>query len=86
MTTTQTTNERNKNMTSQTKAVQTIINNITRSLKAACVSCPDIMMDCILTEAQELVNDKGYVWDVALAIACKIYPCTKYCGQYAYEA
>ena len=85
MTTTQTTNEGNNEMTSQTKAAQTIINNITRSLKAACVSCPEVMLDCILTDAQELVNDKGYVWDVALAMACKIYPCTQFAGNYAYS-
>lgn len=72
-------------MTSQTKAAQTIINNITRSLKAACVSFPEVMMECILDKAQELVNEGGYRWDCALAIACQIYPCTKYAAQGAYE-
>ena len=73
-------------MTSQTKAVQTIIRNIARSLEAACVSHPEVMMQNILDDAQELVNENGYTWDVALAIACKAYPCTQYSGEYAYAA
>ena len=73
-------------MTSQTKAAQTIINNIQRSLAASCVSFPSVMLENILDDAQDLVNNDGYVWDVALAIACKSYPATKYCGLYAYEA
>jgi PIN domain nuclease of toxin-antitoxin system len=73
-------------MSSQTKAVQNIINSIHRSLAASCVSYPEIMLNCILDRAQEYVNEDGYVWDVALAKACEIYPSTRYCGLCAYES
>jgi len=69
----------------QTKAVRNILANVERSLKASCVSFPEVMLGCILDEAQELVNDHGYVWDVALAKAVKIYPATEYAALYAYE-
>ena len=65
----------------QTQAAQIIINNIERSLKASCVSFPDIMINCILDEATDLVNEHGYRWDVALSKACAIYPATKYAGR-----
>ena len=61
----------------QTIICQRILDNVQRSLKAACVSCPDIMLGCILDEAQELAN-QGFRWDVALAKAVQIYPSTKY--------
>lgn len=69
----------------QTKAVRNVLASIERSLKAACVSCPDVMLGCILDEAQDLVNEFGYCWDVALAKACKIYPSTKFAANYAYS-
>jgi hypothetical protein len=72
-------------MTSQTKAVQNILDNITRAMEAHCVSCPDVMIECILSEAQELIDNKGYCYDVAMAIACKMYPATKYAATLAYE-
>jgi hypothetical protein len=62
----------------QTLAARKIIANCERSLKAACVSFPEIMLGCILDTAQELVNEDGYRWDVALAKATQIYPATKY--------
>lgn len=71
-------------MTNATQATQNIINNIQISL-AGCQRS-DIMMENILNEAQSLVNEEGFVWDVALAKACHIYPKTQYCGLYAYEA
>ena len=73
-------------MTKATQAAQNIINAIEVALAAHCVSCPAIMMGCILDNAQELVSEDGYQWDVALAMACKIYPATTYCGQAAYGA
>jgi len=69
----------------QTTAVRIILANVQSSLKASCVSCPDIMLNCILDEAQELVNRDGYRFDVALAKAVKIYPATKYAANYVYE-
>lgn len=69
----------------QTEAVRTIISSIERSLKAHCVSYPEIMMECILDEATDLMNEYEYRYDVALAKACQIYPATKYAAQYAYE-
>ena len=71
-------------MTSATQATQNIIYNIQISL-AGCQR-PDIMMENILNKAQDLVNEEGFVWDVALAKACHIYPKTQYCGLYVYEA
>lgn len=65
----------------QTQAARQIIANIERSLAAACVSFPDIMVGCILDEAQDLVNEHGYRWDVALSKACSIYPATRYAGR-----
>lgn len=72
-------------MLNQTKATRNILDSVQRALKAACVSCPDVMLDCILDEAQELVTRDGFRWDVALAKACQIYPATKYAAQFAYE-
>jgi hypothetical protein len=69
----------------QTLATRKIIANIERSLKASCVSFPEVMMGCILDEATDLCNEHGYRWDVALAKACKIYPATKYAAQYIYS-
>ncbi len=69
----------------QTTATRNILNNVERSLRAACVSFPEIMLGCILDEAQELVNEGGYVWDVALAKAVQIYPATKYAAEGAYD-
>ena len=69
----------------QTIATRKIIANIETSLKASCVSYPEVMMGCILDNAQELVNLDGYRWDVALAKACQIYPATKYSALYVYE-
>lgn len=69
-------------MTNATQAAQNIINNIQTDLRGT--QCPNVMMDFILDEAQRLVNDEGFVWDVALAKACQIYPKTQYCGLYAY--
>jgi len=69
----------------ETKIVRKIIANIERSLKASCVSYPEIMMECILDTAQELINEDGYLYSVALAKACKIYPATKYAALYIYE-
>jgi hypothetical protein len=83
MTKTQTTNGANT-MTKQTQVANYIINNIQTAL-AGCQR-PDIMMENILNNAQALVNEEGFVWDVALAKACYIYPKTQYCGLYAYEA
>lgn len=67
-----------------TKAARNILANVERSLKASCVSFPEIMMGCILDTAQELVNEDGYRWDVALAKAVKIYPATNYAATDAY--
>ena len=72
-------------MTSQTKATQRIIARIQSGLEAACVTFPEVMLNCILEDAQELVAE-GYVWDVALAMSAKSYPCTQYAGQHAYAA
>jgi hypothetical protein len=69
-------------MTNQTRATQNIINSIEISLGGC--QRPDIMMENILDRAQSLVNEDGYAWDVALAMACKMYPRTEYCGQAAY--
>ena len=69
----------------QTTAARIILANAERSLKANCVSFPEIMMGCILDTAQEYVNEDGYRWDVALAKAVKIYPATKYAALYVYE-
>ena len=68
----------------QTIATRKIIANIERSLKASCVSFPEVMIGCILDEATDLVNEYGYRWDVALAKACSIYPATKYAAKYIY--
>lgn len=69
----------------QTIACRKIIESAERSLKAHCVSYPDIMMGCILDAATDLVNEFGYCWDVALAKACEIYPSTKHVGNFAYS-
>jgi hypothetical protein len=69
-------------MNNNTQAAKNIINSIEASLQA--VSYSSIMMENILDRAQELVNEDGYVWDVALAMACKMYPRTQYCGLAAY--
>ena len=71
-------------MNNATQATQNIINNIQISLLGA--QNPSIMMDNILTKAQTLVNEEGFVWDVALKMACGMYPRTQFCGLYAYEA
>ena len=68
----------------QTIATRKILANCERSLKAACVSFPEIMLGCILDNAQDLVNEHGYRWDVALAKAVKIYPATEYAATYIY--
>ena len=69
----------------QTTASRNILTSAERSLKASCVSYPEIMLGCILDTAQELVNDGGFCWDVALAKAVEIYPATRYAALYAYE-
>ena len=71
-------------MTKQTQVANYILNNIQTAL-AGCYS-PSIMLDNILNKAQTLVNEDGYAWDIALAMACKIYPKTQHCARYAYEA
>lgn len=70
----------------QTAAARTILANAERSLKASCVTYPEIMLGCILDEAQELVNAHGYRWDVALAKAVRIYPATRYAATDAYTS
>ena len=69
-------------MTNQTIAAQNIIS----SIETAVASRPwkHLMMEQILTEAQNLVNEEGYAWDNALCISCKQFPCTAHCGQAAY--
>jgi len=62
-----------------------IIKNAEASLKASCVSFPDVMMGCILDEATDLVNAHGYTWDVALAKAVTIYPATRFAANYIYS-
>ena len=69
----------------QTKVARKILHNIERSLKASCVMYPDTMREVILDAAQELVNEDGYSWDVALAKACKIYPATRYAALHIYD-
>jgi len=69
----------------QTIATQKITANIERSLEAACVSFPEVMIGCILDDAQDLVNEHGYCWDVALAKACQVYPATRYAANYLYS-
>lgn len=70
-------------MTNATIAADRIINAAYRAFINNCVSCPDVMMECYLDEAQELVNEEGYAWDVALIKATSIYPCLKYVPQNA---
>ena len=65
-------------MSQQTEACKKIINNIQAALVGKCY--PLIMTQNILKEAQTLA-DQGYVWDVALAKACQIYPATRYCAE-----
>jgi len=72
-------------MTIQTKAVQNLINAIETALEASCVSYPKVMIDHLLSVAQEYVSEEGYAFDVALAKACAIYPATKYCPAVAYQ-
>jgi hypothetical protein len=72
-------------MTSQTKAVQNLINAIETALEASCVSYPQVMVEHLLNVAQEYVNDEGYAYDVALAKACAIYPATQYCSAVVYK-
>lgn len=69
----------------QTTAARNILDNVQRSLKAHCVSYPEIMLGCILDVAQDYVNNDGFVWDVALAKAVKIYPSTQYAANYSYD-
>ena len=71
-------------MTKQTQVSNFIINNIQTALSGC--QRPDLMMENILDKAQSLANEDGYVWDNALAIACKMYSKTQYCALYAYEA
>jgi|APGre2960657404_1045060.scaffolds.fasta_scaffold570459_2 hypothetical protein len=65
-------------MTNQTEACKKIIKNI----EAALVGTFDsrIMIQNILSVAQGMA-DEGYVWDVALAKSCQIYPATRYCAE-----
>jgi hypothetical protein len=71
-------------MTNATLVAQNIINNIQSALRGT--QCPTIMMENILDRAQTIVNDEGFVWDVALAMACKMYTKTQHAALYAYEA
>lgn len=70
----------------QTIACRNILDRAQRALKSSCVTFPEIMINNILDEAQELVNDHGYCWDVALAKAVRIYNATKYSANWAYTA
>lgn len=70
-------------MTNETKIAAKIINNIETSLQGA--YAPQIMKENILSEAQTLVNEEGYLWTVALTIAAKIYPITENAGRYIYS-
>lgn len=74
----------NRNELPMTAASRNILERAEGHLKAACVSCPEVMLGCILDEAQDLVNRDGYRWDVALAKAVQIYPATKYSAMDAY--
>ena len=65
-------------MSQQTEACKKIIENIQKALVGKCY--PTIMIEKILRGAQEMA-DQGYVWDVALAKACQIYPATRYCAE-----
>jgi hypothetical protein len=65
-------------MSQQTEACKKIIENIQKALVGKCY--PTIMIENILRVAQEMA-DQGYVWDVALAKACQIYPATRYCAE-----
>jgi hypothetical protein len=69
-------------MSPATKATQVIINNIQTATEGRVYA--DMMMENILRRAQELVNTSGYVWDVALVKATKMYPLTQHCGVGAY--
>jgi hypothetical protein len=68
-------------MITQTQAVKNILARIEKSLSIA--MCPELMMDQILGEAQRLTTDEGFVFDVALAKACTMYPMTAHCGKTA---
>jgi len=70
-------------MSNETQIVRTIINNIESALVGA--QCPQIMMANILDKAQTLINEDGYRYDVALTIACKMYPRTQHSARYLYE-
>ena len=73
-------------MTKQTQAAAKIISNIERTLAASGVGKgAEVIIRDILDEAQRLVNEYEYVWDVALAKACQIHPRTKFCANYIYE-
>jgi hypothetical protein len=71
-------------MSNATVACQNIINAIETSVAGR--HHGHIMTNNILDAAQQLVNEEGYAMDVALAIACKKYPATQYCGNYGYGA
>ena len=70
-------------MNASTEATANILKAINSALACSYLT-PELAKDSILTEAQELVNSDGYAFDVALAIACKIFPVTSHCGLYAY--
>ena len=65
-------------MSQQTAACKKIAENIQTALVGAIA--PAIMMDNIMKAAQSLAAE-GYVWDVALARACQMYPATKHCAE-----
>ncbi len=65
-------------MSQQTEACKKIIKNIEKALVGKYY--PITMIENILRVAQEMA-DQGYVWDVALAKACQIYPATRYCAE-----
>tara|TARA_R110000824_G_scaffold172434_1_gene350292 strand:- start:23314 stop:23526 length:213 start_codon:yes stop_codon:yes gene_type:complete len=70
-------------MTNSTKAAQTIISNIQRNVGTN--KYGQLIMNAVLNAAQNFVNKDGYVWDVALAMACKEFRCTENCAFYIYE-
>jgi hypothetical protein len=72
-------------MSNTTTACQRIINAIEGSVVGRHTHW-QIITNNILDAAQQLVNEDGYAMDVALAIACKKYPVTQYCGNYGYGA
>jgi hypothetical protein len=71
-------------MSKSSEACQNIINAIESNVAGRHTHW-QIITNNIMDAAQQLVTEGGYAMDVALAIACKKYPVTQYCGNYGYK-